>query len=150
MFDFTYSLWSIDIPIVEELSATTHTNGEHFERICTRHFVDQKGDVTFLRNPRTRYPGGCELLYRCHKILGTYEYGDPGSFNVVGKFDGGAHLNSKMRNKIGTWVPILPVIWGPGFPNVRDTQNFMTSDGHADRGIGIGNETKPHPQRHIF
>ena len=39
-------------------------------------------------------------------------------------------------------------MWGPGFPNVWDTQNFMTSDGHADRGIG--NETKPHPRTSHF
>ena len=48
-------------------------------------------------------------------------------------FEGGAHFtqwgpysNSKMRNKIGTWVPMLPIIWGTGSPNVRDPQNFMT------------------------
>ena len=30
-YDFTYHLWSIDIPIVEELSVTIHTNKENLQ-----------------------------------------------------------------------------------------------------------------------
>ena len=80
-----------------------------------------------------RYSAWVPVSFGAHAFIVVRYVINTNLITALAWFEGGTHFtqwgpysNSKMRNKIGTWVPILPVICGPGSPNVRDPQNFMT------------------------